>query len=295
MNYKEHARLYTRESWDRLRGAVEAALHTGASYELDLEMVRPDGTHRWVTARGEAQRDATGRVVRLRGTVQDITERKHAEGALSSVNRRLFEAQESERGRIARDLHDDIGQRLALLAMALEQVRALQSDSSGDTVIRLDALQKQTAEIMTDVQALSHELHPPGCCFWVCGGNAGFLSRGLGAEKRRGRFPLRERSGEWPARHVALSLPGPSGSPEQRGRHSRVKHFDVHLRGTGDAVHLTVRDEGVGFDVDAASRGMGLGLTSMKERLKLVGGELVIESQPTRGTTVLARAPIRQS
>jgi signal transduction histidine kinase len=77
-------------------------------------------------------------------------------------------------------------------------------------------------------------------------------------------------------------------------RHSGVRHFDVQLRGTGDAIDLTVRDEGVGFDVDAANRGRGLGLTSMKERLKLVGGELFIESQSRRGTTVLARAPVRQ-
>ena len=161
VSYKEHSQLYTRESWDRLRGAVETALHTGAPYELVLEMVRADGTHRWVTARGEAQRDSTGHIARLRGTVQDITERKLAEEALSSVNGRLIEAQESERARIARDLHDDIGQRLALLAMALEQVKGLQPDSSGEALSCLDALQKQTAEIMTDVQALSHELHPP--------------------------------------------------------------------------------------------------------------------------------------
>jgi signal transduction histidine kinase len=77
-------------------------------------------------------------------------------------------------------------------------------------------------------------------------------------------------------------------------RHSQARHFAVHLRGTGAAVQLNVRDEGVGFDVDAASRALGLGLTSMKERLKLVGGELVIESQTTRGTTVLARAPLQQ-
>ena len=92
-----HSQLYTQESWDRLWDAVEAALHAGTPYELDLEMVRPDGAHRWVRARGEAQRDAGNSVAGLRGTVQDITERKRAEEVLSSVNRRLLEAQESER------------------------------------------------------------------------------------------------------------------------------------------------------------------------------------------------------
>ena len=124
MTYGEHAQLYTRESWDRLRGAVEMALHTGAPYELVLEMVRADGTHRWVRARGETHRDSAGNVARLRGTVQDITERKLADEALSSMSGRLIEAQESERARIARDLHDDIGQRLALLAMGLVQAKA---------------------------------------------------------------------------------------------------------------------------------------------------------------------------
>ena len=78
-------------------------------------------------------------------------------------------------------------------------------------------------------------------------------------------------------------------------RHSRVRQFDVSLRGTGDAVILTVRDHGVGFELDAARRGMGLGLTSMKERMKLVSGELSIESHSMRGTTVLARAPLRRT
>src|SRR4029453_8785738 len=138
LNYKDHSQLYTQESGARLRGAVETALHTGAPYELVLEMVRADGTHRWITARGEAQRDSTGRIARLRGTVQDITQRKLAEEALSSVNGRLIEAQESERGRIARDLHDDIGQRLALLAVGLDQMKGLLPDSSGEAVSCLD-------------------------------------------------------------------------------------------------------------------------------------------------------------
>ena len=296
VSYKEHSQLYTHESWDRLRGAVETALHTGAPYELVLEMVRADGTHRWVTARGEAQRDSTGHIARLRGTVQDITERKRAEEALSSVNGRLIEAQESERARIARDLHDDIGQRLALLAMALDQVKGLLPDSSGEALSCLDALQKQTAEIMTDVQALSHELHPPRLLhLGVVAAMRGFCGELSGQKNVEIDFRHENVPGSVPPDVSLCLFRVLQEALHNAVRHSRVRHFDVHLRGTGDAVHLTIRDEGVGFDVDAASRGLGLGLTSMKERLKLVGGELFIESQSTRGTTVLARAPVRRS
>jgi PAS domain S-box-containing protein len=83
VSYKEHGTLYFAESWVRLQRAVEDALRTGASYELDLEMIRADGSLIWVTARGEVQRDSTGRIVGLRGTVQDITERKQRENALA--------------------------------------------------------------------------------------------------------------------------------------------------------------------------------------------------------------------
>jgi PAS domain S-box-containing protein len=293
VSYREHAQLYTAASWDRLRAAVEAALRTGAPYELDLEMVRPDGTHRWITARGEAQRDANGGIAGLRGTVQDITERKRADEALSSVNRRLLEAQESERARIARDLHDDVGQRLALLAVALEEVKRLLPESSNQALSCLDALQKQTAEITTGVQALSHELHPPRLLL------QGVVAamRGLCDEySRQKNVEIVFRSENVPgsvAPDMSLCLFRVLQEALHNAvRHSRTRQFDVQLRGTGDAVHLTIRDEGVGFDVDAANQGQGLGLTSMKERLKLVGGELSIESQSTRGTTVLARAPV---
>jgi PAS domain S-box-containing protein len=296
VNYKEHSQLFTRESWDRLQGAVDATLQTGAPYELDLEMVRPDGTHRWITARGEAQRDATGRIGGLRGTVQDVTERKLAEEALSSVNGRLFEAQESERARIARDLHDDIGQRLALLAMGLGEVKGLQPDSSDEVFSCLDALQKQTAEIIADVQALSHELHPPRLLLLgVVAAMRGLCGELSGQKNVEIDFRSENVPGSVPPDMSLCLFRVLQEALNNAVRHSRARHFDVHLRGTGDAVHLTIRDEGVGFDVDAASRGRGLGLTSMKERLKLVGGELLIESQSTRGTTVLARAPLRRS
>ncbi len=167
VNYKEHAQLYTRESWDRLRGGVETALLTGAPYELVLEMVRADGTHRWIMARGEAQRDSTGHIAGLRGTVQDITERKLAEEMLSSVNRRLIEAQESERARIARDLHDDIGQRLALLAMALEQMKGLKPDSWGRRSVAWMRFRSRPRRSLPMCRRCHTSCTRHGCCIWA--------------------------------------------------------------------------------------------------------------------------------
>jgi PAS domain S-box-containing protein len=297
LSYKEHSQLYTRETWDRLQGAVEAALRTGAPYELVLEMVRADGTHRWVSARGEAQRDSTGQIARLRGTVQDITERRRAEEALSSVNGRLIEAQESERARIARDLHDNIGQRLALLSVVLENVKRLLPDSSDGALARsLGALQQQTGEIVTEVQALSHELHPPRLLYLgVVAAMRGFCGELSGQRGVEIDFRAEDVPGGVPPDVSLCLFRVLQEALHNAVRHSRVRHFDVHLRGTGNTVDLTVRDEGVGFDVDAANRGSGLGLTSMRERLKLVGGELFIESHLTRGTTVVARTPVWRS
>jgi PAS domain S-box-containing protein len=297
VSYKEHSQLYTLESWERLRAAVNNALDTGAPYELLMEMICTDGTHRWVTARGEVQRDSTGNIAGLRGTVQDITERKRAEEALSSMSGRLIEAQESERARIARDLHDDIGQQLALLALTVTKAKGMLPDSANSGAVDcMDALQKQTADIIANVQALSHELHPPRLLYLgVVAAMQGFCAE-LSAQKSV-QIDFRNK-------HVPSNVPPDVSlclfrvlqeALHNSVRHSQVRQFDVYLRGSKDGVDLTVRDEGVGFDVDAANRGVGLGLTSMKERLKLVGGELLIESKPARGTTVLARAPVRRT
>jgi PAS domain S-box-containing protein len=292
VSYKDHARMYTRESWVRLRGAVEAVLYTGTPYELVLELVRPDGTHRWVMGRGEVLRDSSNQVMGLRGTLQDITERKLAEEALSSVNGRLIEAQESERARIARDLHDDIGQRVAVLAMALSQVKNMLPPGN-DARDYVESIQKQTVEIIADVQALSHELRPPR-----------LLHLGVVAAMQGFCQDLAVQHGveiDFSSKHVPPNVPSDISlclfrvlqeALHNAVRHSHVRRFEVQLHATVNAIYLMVRDQGAGFDFDTASRGKGLGLSSMKERLKLVGGELFVKTQPAAGTTVLARAPL---
>jgi PAS domain S-box-containing protein len=421
VSYKEHSTLYTVESFERLRHAVEETLRTGSPYELELEMIRTDGTNRWLIARGEAHRDSAGRVVRLRGTVQDITERRHsrealreseerlrlaartgrmyayewdratdvivrsgefthilgltaapkvmtcqqmlesvhpddrprlvaatdactpekpmcqikyrfirpdgsvvwleksahaffdekgvmlrmigmvaditerklAEEALSSVSRKLIEAQENERARIARELHDDIGQQLALLSVTLEQTKLVTANSDKQMRNGLDELRKQILTIASAVHTMSHELHSSTLRYL----DLGSAMRGFCAElSKQKKVEITFFHKDIPAsvsQDISLCL----FRVLQEALHNAVKHseshqFNVGLRGISGVIDLTVSDAGVGFDPETAMKGRGLGLSSMRERMKLVDGELSIESQPNRGTTIHARVPV---
>jgi len=285
VSYADHPTIYTTESWARLRAAVEDALKNRRSYEMDLEMVLPDGRTRWVLARGESLHDADGHVVKLRGTLQDITERRNAEKALSTLGRRLIEAQEAERVRVARELHDDVGQRLALLSIALDR-----HFKSG--IGSYEGLRQQLAEVQHVVEALSHELHATplrhlslasavhGYCAEVASFHDVHVNMhesgdvdGLGPEVSLCLFRVAQES----LRNAV--------------RHSGVREFAVELAGDADAVSLVVRDEGVGFDYAAAIASSGLGVVSMQERLKLVHGELKIDTQVGHGTSIHARVP----
>src|SRR6201995_771879 len=119
-------------------------------------MVRPDGTSRWLLARGEAQRDATGRIVQLHGTVQDITERKAVEERLRNLSGRLITAQEEERTRIARELHDDLSQQMALLQCGLEQFE--QHEPAFEAPEKLHNLVEIAEHVSSNIHDLSHRL-----------------------------------------------------------------------------------------------------------------------------------------
>ena len=201
VSYEEHSQLYTRESWDRLRGAVETALHTGAPYELVLEMVRADGTHRWVdgTRRGPARfhrphRGAPrhgpghhGAQACRRSAVQREWPSHRGPGVRARQDRQRPARRHRSAPRVAGD-GAGTGERTAAGFLGVEALSCL------------DALQKQTAEIIADVQALSHELHPPRLLhLGVVAAMRGFceeLSRQKDVEID---FRVRERSGQCPA------------------------------------------------------------------------------------------------
>jgi signal transduction histidine kinase len=223
----------------------------------------------------------------------DVTERKLAEEEVLEVNRRLIEAQEQERARIGRELHDDIGQRLAMLVIELQQLQEHPADLS-EVRRRMGEVKKRTSDIADDIQFLSHELHSAKLQYLgIASAMRGFCQEFAKQQKVEIDFK-------------AHDLPSPL-SPDislclfrvlqealhNSAKHSGVRQFEVRLWATSDEIHLTVKDSGAGFDREAAKESRGLGLISMEERLKLVKGTLSINSQPKRGTTIDARVPLR--
>ncbi len=291
--HKDEPRHFAAESWEQLQAPVQEALRNGTPYELDLEMVRPDGTTRWVKAHGEPVSDTAGRIVALRGAAQDITELKLAEEAVAGMSHKLLEAQEQERIRIGRELHDDVNQRLALLSVEIQRVKEVSPITYGELRSRMDELGKRTSEISAVVQFLSHELHSSRLEY------LGLVSAMRGFCKEFGDKHEVEvvfaSEGMPPILPPELSLCLIRVTQEglrNALKHSGVKLFEVKLHGSPTDIRLTVRDSGVGFDPELIKDTQGLGLISMQERVRLAKGTISITSRPQSGTEISVRVPL---
>jgi PAS domain S-box-containing protein len=246
-----------------------------------------DGTLVWLKSNGRGFFDADGKMLRVVGMVADITDFKRAEEALTGFTKKLIEAQEQERARIGRELHDDINQQLALLGVELEQLQGNPSEVPS----RLQDLRQRLAEVSNDVQALSHELHSSKLEY--LGVIAGMRSwcREIAA---RHKIEIDFNS------NVSRVLPLDLGRSLFRVlqealnnaiKYSGVRRVEVQVWERSSEVDLVIRDSGRGFSLDEALQGPGLGLTSMRERVRLVNGTIAIDSKPMGGTTVHVRVP----
>jgi len=281
------------EDRQRVSEAMLKSRQTRTPYAAEFRVVWPDGTTRWVAARGNHEYARNGDAVRMLGMAVDITERKKAEEALASVSGKLIEAHEEERTWIARELHDDINQRVALLAATLENLRQGRSSSENPGSRSFEDVQKLVQEIGNDIQALSHRLHSSKLEYLGLEvASAGFC-REL-SERQRVEIEFHSESvPKGLSQEISLCLFRVLQEALQNAvKHSGARHFDVSLRDGKGEVELTVHDSGAGFDPEKAIDGQGLGLTSMKERLKLVDGQLFIDSKPQQGTTIHARVPL---
>lgn len=261
------------------------------SYELEYRMLTADGRTVWLQDIVNVIRRG-GQPLTLRGFLIDITERKRMEEALLNLSGRLINAQEEERKRIARELHDDLNQRMALLSIELEQL--LQRAQKQRSLCALvHGLQTKAKEISAEIHRLSYRLHPSKL------DHLGLAAavESLCEELSRGcKFKVEFRQTGLPKhipKDVRLCLFRiAQESLRNCVKHSGARRVRILLEGAGKSVRLSVSDDGRGFDTETGALERGLGFTSMRERLRLVGGKLRIYSRPSRGTRLEISVPL---
>lgn len=227
---------------------------------------------------------------------QDITERRKSEEKLITLRHRLVRAQEEERARIARDLHDDAGQRLALLSIDLEQLKQASMKLRSSLTQQLEALVKAASEITSDVHNVSRRLHPSQVELL---GLAAALSNFCRDFAARNAMEIRFADAGFtqkPPQDSALCLFRVAQEAIRNvQKHSGTHRALVALDEVAGSMRLRVSDEGAGFDPDSAEFTQGLGLLSMQERLHSLGGELFIHSRCGGGTCIEACIPLSVS
>ena len=270
---------------------------------MEYRLLRADGEYRWVLDTGVPRLASDGTLLGYIGSCLDITERRQAEEALRAneaalrqshseiedLAGRLITAQEAERARIARDLHDDISQQLAAISIAISGCKRLPGlQGGGELLEALTAVQGQTIALSEDIRLLSHDLHP------------GALEHADLVEA------LRSHCCEFERQHaIVVVVQADEGltvsdlttalclyrvvqeALRNIAKHADARRVDVTVRRVADEVQITVADDGKGFDLaKAREQGGGLGLRSIEERVRLVGGRLAIDTAPQQGTTL---------
>jgi PAS domain S-box-containing protein len=272
------------------------------NYQVDKRYIRKDGTQIWGRLRVSLLNDRASSSPTVVAMVEDISEAKESEErsrrtevSLRNLAGRLMQAQEEERHRISRDLHDDIGQRLTLFLLELAELRDMLAKAGQNSQsVAVSELHRMGNDLATDIQNLSHGLHSSK--LQVLG--LPFALRSLG-----------ETISSHQNVHVSVHIENvPENLPPELAlcifrvaqealnnvvKHSGARDAFVELTGTNDTIILKVRDLGIGFDLSAASP--GIGFSSMRERLRFFGGEFEVDSIPGNGTEIVAKLKLENA
>ena len=286
---------------DACKGIYGPAIEARMPFFVEYRIRRRDGTYRWLLATGVPKYGSDGGYTGYIGCDVDITERKNAEdvfresrtalevshGKIQQLAGRLITAQEDERRHLARELHDDLTQRLARLA-----IDAGRMESAADAPEGVRLLREDLVRLSEDVHALSYRLHPS-------------VLDDLGlVEALKAECDRVARHGELhvgiEANAVPMALPKETSlclfrvaqeALSNAARHGHASTIDVLLSPRGHGFQISVSDNGSGFDIELPHDHASLGLASMRERVRLLNGELEIKSKPGHGTTVVAWVP----
>ncbi len=273
----------------------ESVRKGGENYEGEFRLRHKDGHYVDVLSRGyPVRRSPDGPVVRIVGTHFDLTARRRAEAerARSEFLGRLVFAQEDERRRIAREMHDQFGEQLTALALRIAALKTAAGDRP-EWQSLVSSVEEIAQRLDRDVDQLVWQLRPTA-----------LDDLGL-------RAALANYVQDWSARVGVPATLHSSGLLDERlpadaetalyriaqealtnvAKHARATHVEIVLERRGNQVQLVVEDDGKGLEVEADGSGRGFGLVGMRERAALVGASLEIESSPGMGTTILVRMP----
>jgi signal transduction histidine kinase len=289
-NFLAYSQQFGGTDATRVAAGLEAVC-TGAlpSWGGEWKHRQRDGERCFALRMTALRRPAGGAVL----SYHDITARRQAERSLREVGGRLIAAQEYERHRIARDLHDDLSQRMALLAMDIEQLAVQPRLSPADLAARARALWQDVTSIATDLHHISHQLHPSKLdALGLVPSINGFCQELWAQHHLQVRF-AHENVPRTVPREIALCL----YRIVQEGLQNVIKHSgvtlaEVQLVGTVQELRLRIADSGRGFlaDTDPST---GLGLISMRERVHSIGGEFAVTASPGRGTRIAVTVRLR--
>jgi PAS domain S-box-containing protein len=317
LGYQVHELPNRFEAWrhlihpeDRAHVMAEVRRHLdGATpvYQVEHRMLHKDGSVRWFLARGTATRNDDHRAVRMTGTATDITEHKTALAALQvresalreshakirDLAGQLIAAQEEERRRLSRELHDGLNQQLAALTFEIGLLRSRLPEHGAQVKERLRHLQTLTTQIINDARLMSRQLHPASL------EHLGLVTalRSLCAEieKQEGirvRLSLINVPDPIPPDAALCLYRVAQEGLRNAAKHSGAREVRVTLTGASRTIELYIADTGSGFDNTRIKENGGLGLVSMEERVRLLGGRFRITSQPRLGTRISASVPL---
>jgi PAS domain S-box-containing protein len=283
-------------------------------FEDEARLRRADGEYRWVAGRGQARLSPDMQFHGYTGALLDITDRRNAEQQLRSSNSalarevaertrreaeiralsaRLFDAQQEERTRVARELHDDLSQEIAALSISLGNLKRGLPEELEAPRGQSDRIQKRLVNLSESVRRISHQLHP-----------SALTHSGLATALRNycGEFEkLTDIRVRFQADGTFSRVPLPVASHLYRicqealrnvARHAKTDSAEVRIRWADDVLLFSVEDHGAGFDPSELEHPGGLGLVSIRERARLVNGTVDVQSSPGKGTCITVRVPV---
>lgn len=287
------------EDAERTRATFVECMRTHTGYEHEFRLRRHDGEYRWVVGKAVPRFSPRGVFLGFAGSLLDITGRRLAEQRLREANEslqqlsaRLIDAQEEERKRLARELHDDLSQQIAALSIATGNLKRQIPEEGAEARAQSDRIHGKLVQLAEAVRRMSHELHP-----------AILQYSGLAAALRS----YCEEFGALTGIRVSLEIQGsfegvaPAAALclfrvtqealRNVAKHARVGAASIELQRAGGTLRLTVSDSGVGMVPDRAAAGAGLGLLNIQERARLVRGKVEIRGAPGQGTSVHVEVP----